>query len=60
MRENSMEMEDPIYKGYKDVLDSKSSDETLVSYRKLINHLKSCVLFNLVIRIHQINKCELD
>lgn len=55
-----MEMEDPIYKGYKDVLDSKSSDETLVSYRKLINHLKSCVLFNLVIRINQINKCELD
>ncbi|KAF3655043.1 Aluminum-activated malate transporter 12 [Capsicum annuum] len=27
--ENSMEMEDPIYKGYKTVLDSKSSDENL-------------------------------
>lgn len=30
-KENSMEAEDPIYNGYKAVLDSKSSDETLVS-----------------------------
>ncbi|PHT45588.1 Aluminum-activated malate transporter 12 [Capsicum baccatum] len=30
--ENSMEMEDPIYKGYKTVLDSKSSDENLALY----------------------------
>ncbi|OIT26567.1 PREDICTED: aluminum-activated malate transporter 12-like [Nicotiana attenuata] len=31
-RENSMEAEDPIYNGYKAVLDSKSSDETLALY----------------------------
>ncbi|XP_009787640.1 aluminum-activated malate transporter 12-like isoform X1 [Nicotiana sylvestris] len=31
-KENSMEAEDPIYNGYKAVLDSKSSDETLAVY----------------------------
>ncbi|XP_059302476.1 aluminum-activated malate transporter 12-like [Lycium ferocissimum] len=31
-RENLIEMEDPIYKGYKAVLDSKSADEALALY----------------------------
>ncbi|XP_055831610.1 aluminum-activated malate transporter 12-like [Solanum dulcamara] len=42
-RENSMEMEDPIYKGYKAVLDSKSSDETFALYASWEpRYLKSC------------------
>ncbi|CAN4099765.1 unnamed protein product [Withania somnifera] len=42
-REYSMEMEDPIYKGYKAVIDSKSSDETLALYASWEpRHLRRC------------------
>ncbi|KAL3366099.1 hypothetical protein AABB24_010979 [Solanum stoloniferum] len=43
VRNYSMEMEDPIYKGYKAVLDSKSSDETLALYASWEpRYLRSC------------------
>lgn len=47
--------EDPIYKGYKAVLDSKSTDETLVLIIYLHFYILLLLFFFLLLRINKID-----